>query len=479
MHRPKVLQLSFACRPNFGSEPGVGWNRAVEAAKYCDVWVLCREQDCREAITNYTENHGEIDGLHFVYVPLTKFELQLAKIPGLFYLVYNLWHRRAWRYAKRLHEEINFDLAHQVTYVGYREPGYLWQLDTPFVWGPLGGTQNYPWRFWPGPSLKGAAFEALRNVCNSMQLRFGRRSRLAARHASAVVVANEATRQDLQRHCTNNCYQLIETGINSVRQTVLPKEVNDSAEDLPNRRSNSMCELIESEIRGLRETDGRPDTPEAELRILWSGNIEQRKALEILLEALGQLPKDVTFELRVLGSGPLETKMKRLAKRLNLSPHVQWLGRLSHQEALEQFQWAEVFAFTSLRETTGTVILESLGAGVPVICFDHQGARDAVNEQCGIKVSVTNRRLAANQFAEALSRLARDRQLLQQLSAGASLRAERFLWSVTGEALVEIYQNALKRAGRDWKPTLRTSNRSTIPPLEIDAFNPLLHSRLW
>jgi hypothetical protein len=24
--------------------------------------------------------------------------------------------------------------------IGYREPGYLWKLNVPFVWGPMGGT---------------------------------------------------------------------------------------------------------------------------------------------------------------------------------------------------------------------------------------------------------------------------------------------------------------------------------------------------
>lgn len=419
MNRPKVLQLSFTCMPGRGSEPGVGWNRAVEASKYCDVWVLCRQQECEEAINRYFREHGEIDRLHFSFIPRTSIELALEKVPGLFYLSYNLWHRRALRAVRRLHEQVGFDLMHQVNYVGYREPGYLWKLDVPFVWGPLGGTQNYPWRFWPGPSLRGAAFEALRNICNNLQLRYSRRTRLAAKKSAAVVLANSTVKCDLQRCCTGNSYQLIETGIKSLTEQAGERAREDSC-----------------------------------LRILWSGNIEHHKAIEILIEALARFPSQVPFHLRVLGSGSLEKRMRRLAKRRGLEHRVDWLGRLPHDKALAQFQWADVFAFTSLRDTTGTVILESLGAGVPVVCFDHQGARDVVSDDCGIKVPVTNRRQAAVLFCDALVRLAGNRQLVEQLSAGALDRAHSFLWRQQGQAVAQIYRTALETVGVTWQPSL-------------------------
>ena len=435
MNCPKVLHLSFTCMPGRGSEPGVGWNRAVEASKYCDVWVLCREQECKEAIGRYLRDHGEIAGLHFSFLPRTPFELALDKVPGLFYLSYNLWHRRALRAVRKLHEQVGFDLMHQVTYVGYREPGYLWKMDVPFVWGPLGGTQNYPWRFWPGPSIRGATFEALRNICNRLQLRHSRRTRLAAKKAATVVLANSAVQRDLRQCCPGNSYQLIETGIASLSECAAKRVREDST-----------------------------------FRILWSGNIEHRKALEVLIEALARFPSNLAFQLRVLGSGPLEKHMRRLAKRRGLENRVEWLGRLPHEEALAQFQWADAFAFTSLRETTGTVILESLGAGVPVVCFDHQGARDAVSDDCGIKVPVTNRRQAAELFRDALARLARDRQLVERLSAGALVRAHDFLWHQQGEAVAQIYRTTLERAGVAWHPRLPTSG-GRLPVVQAVEFS--------
>lgn len=45
----KLLLSAYACEPGLGSEPGVGWNSALEAARFHDVWVLTRAAN-RKAI---------------------------------------------------------------------------------------------------------------------------------------------------------------------------------------------------------------------------------------------------------------------------------------------------------------------------------------------------------------------------------------------------------------------------------------------
>jgi hypothetical protein len=121
------------------SRPGVGWNRALQSARFCDTWVICEGRRFAD-IDAYVKKHGRIAGLQFRFVAKSSFEIALDGVPGLSYLTYNLWHRRAYRLALQMHTEAPFDLVHHATYTGYREPGYLWQLDAPFIWGPVGGT---------------------------------------------------------------------------------------------------------------------------------------------------------------------------------------------------------------------------------------------------------------------------------------------------------------------------------------------------
>ena len=68
-HRPRFLLLAYACSPTMGSEPGVGWNRALQAARIADTWVICEESRYGPSIRQYLAEKGPVPGLHFHFVP--------------------------------------------------------------------------------------------------------------------------------------------------------------------------------------------------------------------------------------------------------------------------------------------------------------------------------------------------------------------------------------------------------------------------
>ncbi len=405
--RRRILLAAYACIPWRGSEPGMGWNRAVDAARHFDTWVLCRESLCAAGIEAYLDRHGPVSGLHFVFVPESRFERLLERIPGMMYLAYNLWNRRAFRIAKRLHERCRFSLVHQVTFSGFREPGYLWKLDAPFVWGPLGGAQNYPWRFLPkaGPAV--AVREAVRNVLNAVQLRFSLRVRRAARRAALLMAATTTNQEAIAQAHAVEPVLFPETGVRSLADAV-PTPPSDGT-----------------------------------LRILWCGVLEPRKALHLLLEALEKVPPGAAWELHVVGSGPMRGAWERLARARGIASRVRWLGSVSHQDSLAQFAWADVFVFTSLRDTTGTVLHEALAAGLPVVCLDHQGAGDLIDSTCGIKIPVTRPRDVVAALAHSIELLGTNRQLREQLGRGARQRVVPYLWERQGERLAEMYRSVI------------------------------------
>ncbi len=364
--------MAYACSPTRGSESAVGWNRAVQAAKHFDTWVICEEHEFKPDIVRYLLDNGDVPGLNFTYVPMPRWQWAMGQAHGaLWYTMLNRWHRRAYAVARLLHEEFGFDLMHQLTFCGYREPGYLWKMDAPFIWGPVGGTQNYPWRFIKQAGLVGAVREAGRNIFNNFQLHFSRRTKLAARRAAAVIAATSTVEGDFSR-------------IIGVKPMII------------------------SDVGIARITEiSRPPRPAQEpLRILWSGVMQYRKALPLLIDALAQMPRDVPYRLRVLGKGEYLGAWRCLAQRKGIDRHIEWLGWLPHEQALQQYAWADVFAFTSLRDTTGTVIAEALAAGLPVVCLDHQGAHDVITDDCGIRIPVTTPSEVIRGLQEAFVRLA-------------------------------------------------------------------------
>ncbi|MFQ3626672.1 MAG: glycosyltransferase family 1 protein, partial [Cyanobacteriota bacterium] len=74
MNQPLCILLSaYACRPNMGSEPGVGWNLARAIAQHQPVWVLTREDNRPFIEAELTQN--PFSNLQFIYcdVPGAKF----------------------------------------------------------------------------------------------------------------------------------------------------------------------------------------------------------------------------------------------------------------------------------------------------------------------------------------------------------------------------------------------------------------------
>lgn len=408
--RPRIVCGVYSCSPGRGSEPGAGWHRVIQAARFFDTVALVRQDPYERVIRAWLAEYGPVAGLEFRFVRETRLERLLRRAPYLRYVACNLWQRRAYRVARQLHRQRPFALAHQITWSSYREPGYLWKLDVPFVWGPVGGTESYPRRFYRGAGLSCRAREGLRSLLNAVQLRCSRRVRTAARRASLVLAANGTVAGDFRRVLGVTTGRASDVGVNDAPEAVR-----------------------------LERGGNGP------LRILFSGVLEHRKGLHLLLQALAGASAGFEYELCVLGDGPQRRRWQRLAERLGVARHCRWLGQRPLAEALRAYDEADVFVFPSLRDTGGTVVPEALVRGLPVICLDHHGAGEFVTEACGIRVPVTTPAEVAAGLREALEGLARDPGRLAELSRGARERGLHFLWPRKGERMAKVYECTLAR----------------------------------
>jgi phosphatidylinositol alpha-mannosyltransferase len=130
---------------------------------------------------------------------------------------------------------------------------------------------------------------------------------------------------------------------------------------------------------------------------LFLGRHEERKGLQVLLDAFTQLTGDsltgypllgdppcdqtaggtaaVSPTLWVAGDGPDTESLRR---RYPEAPAIHWLGLLSEEEKLRRLAGADVLCAPSLGgESFGMVLLEAMAAGTPVIASDIPGYRDA------------------------------------------------------------------------------------------------------
>ena len=64
-NRIRVLMSAYACEPNKGSEPGVGWNWAIQMANWNEVYVITRSNN-KDVIEAYLKRNP-VEHLHFYY----------------------------------------------------------------------------------------------------------------------------------------------------------------------------------------------------------------------------------------------------------------------------------------------------------------------------------------------------------------------------------------------------------------------------
>ena len=378
---------------------------------------LSAQMPMKADVERYSSETGLPPGLRAVHVSAGERARAIHDLhgkPGLFFLYYSayrLWQKACLDEASRLHRESLFDIVHHLTIIGYREPGYLWQLDAPFVWGPINGAAAMPWGFISGFGWRGRYQHVLRNFLNWMQMRLPSRSRKAAAKAGkiwGVTKEDCAMVSEIWRHPVE---PMIETGATL----------------------NAMAT-----VRSRRAGDP--------LILVWCGILEARKALHLVLEAMATLPGEAICELHVIGDGPERVGWERRAGEIGLGGKVLWHGRVSHEEAQRLMAAGHVLVHSSVKEGTPHVVLEAMAQGIPVICHDACGMGVAVDESSGLKVPMHDPMTSVLGFREAILRLWNDLGLLGQLSEGAICRATELSWDNKVKKVEQAYRELLKKS---------------------------------
>ncbi|MBS0525876.1 MAG: glycosyltransferase family 4 protein [Proteobacteria bacterium] len=343
---------------------------------------------------------GPIPGLtiHFVASPPLSRLLQPRPLVSLrsplYFQGYAAWQRAAYREAARLHRARPFDAVHQLTIATFREPGYLWKLGVPFIWGPLAGGENIPPGYFADFRSHDSVYYALKNLANNLHRWTKRRSRAAACRAERIFVSSAQLHGTVVRWgCTPD--MMLEVG----------------APNWPGRR---------------RFYDrARP------LRLCWIGLHIGRKALPIALRALAELKARGLGEkvhLTILGAGPETETWQTLCRQLQVQEMATWTGQVPFHRVREELERQDAFIITSLQEGTPNVLMEALAAGLPVLCHSVGGMSFAIDESCGFKIPLADRQTSILEFANAIAALVTSPGLLNRLSEGALRRAEALSW---------------------------------------------------
>lgn len=406
--RLRVLLSAYACEPNQGSEPGIGWHWALGLARAGhEVWVLTRSNN-RPAIERALAAEAQVS-VHFVYYDLPDWARWWKRGGRGVRTYYVLWQWGAYRLARELSREVRFDVVHHVTFGVFRHPSFMGGLGVPFVFGPVGGGETSPRALRRGFPLAGQLADWARDVANWL-VRVDPIMASVYRRAAVTLCKTGETLQRIPRRYRDKCRICLEVGT----QDDAPAVGWGGAARAP--------------------TEGR-------FRVLYVGRLVYWKGLHLGLAAFARLAeRHPEAHLTVVGRGPQEDWLRARAKQLGIADSITWIPWMERDAVLRIYPRHDVFLYPSLHDSSGNVVLEALAGGLPVVCLKLGGPGELVDDTCGIRVRAGEPAQVERALGRALSALADEPRLRQRMSEEAVQRARRhFSWTRQIQRIEALY----------------------------------------
>lgn len=177
-------------------------------------------------------------------------------------------------------------------------------------------------------------------------------------------------------------------------------------------------------------------TPETATVVLVLSRMHWKKGIDTILTAIAQSPG---LYLWLAGEGPEKAKYQALAQSLGVMDRVRFLGWRTDRKAL--IEACDIVALPSRYEPFGTVIVEAWAMNKPLVAAKAQGAKQYVTDGVdGLLCEIDD----AAGLAQALTRVAQDKALVEHLVAGAARHYQSdFTKDVVMDRLLATYRQIL------------------------------------
>lgn len=249
------------------------------------------------------------------------------------------WLRFARNVAEMLKQE-QFDVVHGF---GRTYSQDIYRVGSGCHWSYL--EQTHPsMQTWPGRLLQKI------NPRNQVVLHLEKKSFQPGSYKKIVCIS-QMVKNDIQRY-----YDVPDEDLEVIYNTVDPVRFHP-----------------DNKKKYREEVRKRFNLNEEEIILLFVGSGFERKGLRYAIDSLTLLPKDLRVRLLVVGKGRIN-KYKYLAERKKIADKILFLGP---QAQIEQYYAAaDIFLFPTLFEPFGTVCLEAMASGLPVVTSQAAGASE-------------------------------------------------------------------------------------------------------
>jgi hypothetical protein len=266
-----------------GSEFSVAYNFVTEMSRYHHLYVIV--ESCSYQFGDYSEfSEYSIENCEFIFIKpdfLTRFFDLLHKhgtsviAAWSSYLAFNLWERQLYRYIKKASFFDSIDLIHYLGPVGYHEPGYLYRLNKPYIWGPVSGFENVN-RELLNHYLSGKALIRIKNILNTITLYCNMRLKSVMKKADIVIAATKSNKKIIEKIFDPRFLLYFPENLMRITENEIISE-------------NSLEEKYTNINR---------------ITIVWCGSLVSRKMPNMLIDSISQCKNQDKFDVLLIGALP-------------------------------------------------------------------------------------------------------------------------------------------------------------------------------
>jgi len=140
----------------------------------------------------------------------------------------------------------------------------------------------------------------------------------------------------------------------------------------------------------------------------------------------------------IAGKGPEEDTIRRFITENSLEEHIRLIG--FRNDIPSVMRSLDIFLMSSKTEGLGTILIEAMAAGVPVVATRAGGIPELVEDGVTGLLAVPG---DSEGLADAVTRLLEDAVLRQKIKNNARMKAGEFSFRKTAEATLAVYRQII------------------------------------
>jgi glycosyltransferase involved in cell wall biosynthesis len=406
MKKTKILLSAYACEPNRGSEPGIGWNWALQLNKLgYDIKVVTRLNN-KIQIEKYLKKKRTLNNKNFYYYDLPKiFQFFKKKIPGGVYIYYYLWQFFLYHNLKKQKFLNNYQLVHHLTFGTIKMPSFLWKLDKKFIFGPVGGYEIISNQLKNIFSFKDKLFEYVRELSNLILLNYDKNLINCFINSNLIFTRTNHTKDNLKKYIKNKIFVNQDIGCNNIYKKKEPNKIS---------------------------------------KFLFVARFVNWKGGDLLIDAFNEALKiNNKLNLNFYGSGKQKKYWQKKIAFYGLEKKIKIVGFIEHKNIDKVYRSHDVFVFPSFHDSGGTAVVEALSYSLPVICLNLGGPGEIIDKSCGLKIPIsknTNKKILIKELSKNIIKISNNKKLYKKLSNGAYAKAKSYNWNKIVKKAYKVIQ---------------------------------------